>query len=261
MNGRKRVLVTGMRGLIGGLTGRRLAEKHEVRALNRRAVEGVQTFRADITDFDAIRPAFEGVDTVAHLAAYLADSNSTEQISVNVWGTYNVFEAAREAGVRRVVFASSGATVHAYERDEPFLSMAEARYADIPEPRPLITHLSPVRPYDLYGCAKAWGEALGRYYSEQHGISVLCIRFGRVVAEDRPRDARHAAVYLSHRDAAQIVERCVEAPEDVRFDVFYGVSDNRARFRDIAHAREVIGYVPQDGIHDWPEAPAKGTGA
>jgi len=53
----------------------------------------------------------------------------------------------------------------------------------------------------------------------------------------------------------------VEAPEDVRFDVFYGVSDNRARFRDIAHAREVIGYVPQDGIHDWPEAPAKGTGA
>ncbi|NQU96832.1 MAG: NAD(P)-dependent oxidoreductase, partial [Chloroflexi bacterium] len=63
------------------------------------------------------------------------------------------------------------------------------------------------------------------------------------------------------RDAAQIVERCVEAPDDVRFDVFYGVSDNRARFRDIEHAREVIGYVPEDGNRDWPEAFGGGAGA
>jgi nucleoside-diphosphate-sugar epimerase len=258
---RKRILVTGMSGLIGGMSGHKLAEQHDVRALNRRAVYGVESFQADITDLDAIRPAFEGIDTVVHMAAYLGDSNSTQQISVNVWGTYNVLEAAREAGVRRVVFASSGATVHGYEADEPFRAMVEARYADIPEPRPLITHLSPVRPNNLYGCAKAWGEALGRTYSEVHGISVLCIRLGRVVAEDQPRDARHAAVFLSLRDAAQIVERCVEAPEDLRFDIFFGVSDNRARFRDISHPREVIGYVPQDGVHDWPEAPARGTGS
>ena len=81
-------------------------------------------------------------------------------------------------------------------------------------------------------------------------MSVLCILLGRVTQEDRPNDARHAAVYLSHRDAVQIVERCVEAPDDVKFDIFYGVSDNRARFRDISHAREVIGYVPQDGIQN-----------
>ena len=261
MTGRKRILVTGMSGLIGGLAGRRLAEKHEVRALNRRAVEGVETFRADITDLDAIRSAFEGVHTVVHMAAYLIGTEPERLLSVNVTGTYNVFEAAREAGVRRVVFGSSGSTASCYERDEPFLAMAEARYADIPAPRPLITHLSPVRPGGLYGCTKVWGEALGRYYSEAHGISVLCIRLGRVVAEDRPRDARHAAVYLSHRDVAQIVERCVEAPEDVRFDIVYGVSDNRARFRDIEHGREVIGYVPEDGIDDWPETPAKGVGA
>jgi len=257
----KRILVTGMSGLIGGLAGLKLAERYEVRALNRRPVDGVETFQADITDLDAIRPAFEGIDTVAHMAAYLADGNSTEQIRVNVWGTYNVFEAAREAGVRRIVFASSGATVQNYELDEPFLAMGEARYSDIPEPRPLLTHLSPVRPRGLYGCAKLWGEALGRHYSEEYGMSVLCIRFGRVVEEDRPFDALHAARYLSHRDTAQIVEKCVDAPEDVRFDIFYGVSDNRARFRDIEHAREVIGYVPQDGIVDWPEAPGGGAGA
>jgi len=255
----KRILVTGMSGLIGGIVGRRLAEKHAVRALNRRPIDGVETLQADITDLEAIRPAFKGIDTVVHMAAYLGDANSTQQISVNVWGTYNVFEAAREAGVQRVVFGSSGATMHGHERNESILAMVEARYADIPEPRPLITHLSPVRPNSLYGCAKVWGEALGRYYSEVHGISVLCIRLGRVVQEDQPRDARHAAVYISHRDVAQIVERCVEVSENVRFDIFYGVSDNRTRFRDISHAREVIGYVPQDGIHDWPETPAKGA--
>ena len=260
MTERKHILVTGMSGLIGGMAGRKLAEKHEVRALNRRAVDGVETFQADITDLDAIRPAFVGVDTVVHMAAYLGELNST-QISVNVWGTYNVFEAAREAGVRRVVFASSGATVHGYETDEPFRAMVEARYADIPEPRPLITHLSPIRPTNLYGCAKAWGEALGRTYSEAHGMSVLCIRLGRVTAEDQPRDARHAAVYLSLRDTAQIVERCVKAPDDLRFDIFFGVSDNRARFRDISHPGEMVGYIPQDGIHDWPEASAKESGS
>ena len=179
------------------MAGRKLGEKYEVRALNRRAVDGVETFQADITDLDAIRPAFEGVDTVVHMAAHLGNSNSTQQIAINVWGTYNVFEAARESGVKRVVFGSSGATMHNYERDEPFKAMAEARYDDIPEPRPLITHLSPVRPDSLYGCAKVWGEALGRYYSEAYGISVLCIRLGRVTQDDKPNEARHAAVYLS----------------------------------------------------------------
>jgi nucleoside-diphosphate-sugar epimerase len=213
-------------------------------------VEGVQTFQVDITDYESILPAFEGVHTVVHMAAYLGDSNSTKQISVNVWGTYNIFEAARKSGVKRVVFGSSGATMHNYERDEPFKAMVEARYDDIPEPAPMLTHLSPVRPNSLYGCAKIWGEALGRYYAEEYDMSVLCIRLGRVTRDDQPHDARHAAVYLSHRDAVQIIERCVEAPEDVRFDIFYGISDNRTRFRDISHAREVIDYVPLDGSKD-----------
>lgn len=247
---KKKILVTGMSGLIGGLAGRKLAEKYPIRALNRRNVEGVETFQADITNFEAILPAFEDIDTVVHMAAYLGDSNSTKQISVNVWGTYNVFEAARLSGVKRVVFGSSGAVMHNYELDEPFKTMVEDRYNDISDTRPLITHLSPVRPDSLYGCAKIWGEALGRYYAESHGMSVLCIRLGRVTKDNQPHDARHAAVYLSHRDAVQIIEKCVEAPGNIRFDIFYGVSDNRTRFRDISHAQKVIGYVPKDGAQE-----------
>jgi hypothetical protein len=83
-------------------------------------------------------------------------------------------------------------------------------------------------------------------------MSVICIRLGRVRLEDRPANSREASVYLSHRDAAQVVRKCVEAPDSIKFDIVFGVSDNFTRFRDIEHARQVIGYVPQDGIKDWP---------
>ncbi len=251
----KRILITGMSGLIGGLAGRDLARDYEVRALNRRPVasdsEGFESFQADIADLDAIRPAFEGVDTVVHMAAYLGQ-DIEGHISTNIRGVYNVYEAARGAGVRRVVFGSSGATVNLYENDEPYLSMVEARWDDVPGSVQLVNHMSPVRPKGVYGAAKLWGESLGRAYSEEYGISVICIRIGRVVEEDWPRDARHAAVYLSHRDIAQMIRRCVEAPETVRYEIVFAVSDNRGRFRDLEHAREVVGYVPQDGIRDWP---------
>lgn len=247
----KTVLVTGMSGIIGGLAGRDLATDHNVRALNRRSVEGFETVTADITDLDSIRPAFKDVDTVVHMAAYLGPDDQ-QQLDVNVRGTYNVFEAAREAGVRRIVFGSSGSTMHAYEIEEPFLAMTEARIADIPQPHPVLTHLDPPRPDNVYGAAKTFGESLGRSFVEQHGISVICIRLGRVRAEDQPVSAREAAVYLSHRDAAQVIRRCVEAPASLMFDIVFGVSDNFTRFRDLEHARETIGYEPQDGIKRWP---------
>jgi uronate dehydrogenase/NAD+ dependent glucose-6-phosphate dehydrogenase len=70
--------------------------------------------------------------------------------------------------------------------------------------------------------------------------------------EDRPANAREAAVHFGHRDVAQFFEKCVEAPDDLKWDLFYGVSDNFNRFRDLSHSREVIGYMSQDGIASWP---------
>ena len=249
--GGKRILVTGMSGLIGGMVGRSLAKKHYVRALDRQDVEGVDCIQADISDLDAIRPAFEGIETVVHMAAYLGPAFSG-QVSGNLIGAYNVFEAAREAGVKRVIFGSSGATQMQYESDEPIKAMVEARWDDVPSPRPILPPQDAPRPNGIYGAAKLWGEALGRYYSDAHGMSVICVRIGRVVKEDWPYDARHAAVYCSHRDVIQMIEKCVSAPESVRFDLFYAVSNNRGRYRDIDHSRMVIGFVPEDGIPEWP---------
>jgi nucleoside-diphosphate-sugar epimerase len=110
-------------------------------------------------------------------------------------------------------------------------------------------------PNGVYGASKAWGEVLGRYYSDQHGMSVICVRVGHVPHPPETEydlSAYQASIYCSHRDIVQFFERCVDAPDDLRFDIFFASSDNRGLFRDIEHPRKVIGYVPQDGIKDWP---------
>ena len=250
MSPQHHVLITGMSGLIGGLVGRSLWSRCTLRALNRSPVDGVETVRADLNDLDAIRPAFDGIDAVVHLAAYLGD-DPAGHLSTNITGTYHVFEAARAAGVRRVVYASTGAVVAGYEADEPYKAMVEARWDEVPADCPALTADHPVRPNGMYAATKLFGEALGRHYADSFGLSVICLRIGRVLDGDAPRDPREAAVFLSHRDAVQAVERCIDAPDDLSFAIRFAVSDNRGRFRDLEHARRTIGFVPRDGA-DWP---------
>jgi uronate dehydrogenase/NAD+ dependent glucose-6-phosphate dehydrogenase len=92
---------------------------------------------------------------------------------------------------------------------------------------------------------------MGRLLAEYHG-SAIAVRIGRVRVEDKPANVREAAVHFGHNDIRQIFEKCVDAPDSVKWDVFYGISDNFTRFRDLTHSKEVIGYVPTDGIKGWP---------
>jgi nucleoside-diphosphate-sugar epimerase len=243
----KKVLITGMSGLIGGLLRRHLEGLggYELSALNRRPVEGVQCYQADIADLEAIKPAFEGKDVVAHLAAYLGSDDWEGQLSNNVIGTYNVYEAARLAGVKRVVFASSGSTIAGFERVPPYDAIAEGRYEDVPEDFPRITH-DIVRPQRIYGAAKVWGEALGRHFSDAYGMSVLCVRIGSVRRQNRPESTREYSVYLSHGDVAQALQKCIDAPDELRYDIFFALSNNRWGYRDLEHPRRVLGYEPED---------------
>jgi uronate dehydrogenase len=245
------VLVTGLSGVIGSAVLKYLKDKYELTALNRRHVPGVQCYKADIAELDAIRPAFAGKDVVVHLAAVLGDASWEDTLRTNIVGCYNVFEASRLAGVKRVIFASSGAVVTGYERDFPYSAIIKGEYDKLPPNWPMLRAETPVRPNDLYGASKVWGEALARYYSDVFGISAICLRFGRVKTEDKPTTPRDFAVWCSLRDAAQMVDRCIAAPEDIRFDIFYVVSNNRWRYRDLEHARKLIGYVPQDGADSY----------
>lgn len=249
----KKVLITGMSGLIGGVLKERLlqAGDYELTALNRRGVEGVRTVRADISDLESISPAFEGQDTVVHLAAYLGSQDWEGQHASNVLGTYNVFEAARRAGVKRVIFASSGNAIRGFERIPPYSDIAAGNYDEVrPDFRRLTHH--DVRPEALYGAAKVWGEALARHFSDDYGMSMICVRIGSVTQGDRPRTMRENAIYLSQRDVATHLKACIDAPGDLKFDVFFAVSNNKWNYRDLTHPKEVLGWEPEDSADDYP---------
>ncbi len=249
----KRVLITGMSGLIGGILKDHLLEAggYELTALNRREVEGIRTVRADISDLDGILPAFEGQDVVVHLAAYLGSQDWEGQHSGNVLGTYNVFEAARRAGVKRVIFASSGNAIRGFERTPPYSDIAAGNYDRVPAGYRKLTHYD-VRPEALYGAAKVWGEALARHFSDDYDMSMICVRIGSVTRGNRPRTMRENAIYLSHRDVATHLKACIDAADDLKFDIFFAVSNNRWNYRDLSHPLEVLGWEPQDSADDCP---------
>jgi nucleoside-diphosphate-sugar epimerase len=241
-----------MSGLIGGAVRRQLEGRYAVSALNRRIVPGIPTLQADIADFDAIQPAFAGQDIVVHLAGYRG-GDWKPILHTNVIGTYNVFEAAKRAGVGRIIYASSGATVSGWQRHEPIKSVMIGAMTELPPGFPKLTHETPIRPWSLYGCAKVWGEALARYYTETTDMSVICLRIAVVNEEDGPNSEEEELVWCSQRDVAQMVERCIQAPPELKFDIFNVVGTHHLGFRDISHAREVVGFEPQDSADSFRE--------
>jgi nucleoside-diphosphate-sugar epimerase len=241
-----------MSGLIGGAVQRQLAAGYELTALNRRAIPGVHCVQADVADLAAIQPAFAGQDVVVHLAA-LVDFNVpwAEILDANIVGTYNVFEAARQAGVKRLIFASSGATMGGWAHEAPYNALLAGRYNEVSAPWPMLTHETPPRPTALYSVSKVFGEALGYYYTTISEMSVICLRFGVVNQEDRPTATSHFPIWCSQRDAAQMVERAIQAPDTLKYDIFFVTSNNRWGYRDLSHAREVVGFAPQDAAEDY----------
>ena len=249
----KRILITGISGLIGGILQQGLSDTYIVDGVDRRSLPEVDVTVADTTDLDAVRPAFEGVDTVIDLAAVPDMDTSWEVIlGNNLPSTYNALEAARLAGVRRLVFASSNHVTGMYENDAPYSAIVAGMYEDLdPATLPRITSDMPIRPDGPYGIGKAFGEAAGRFYSDEHGLSVICLRIGTLNREGRPLMPRQFATLLSHGDLVRLARSCIEAPDAVRFGIFYGVSDNKWRFWDIDNAREAIGYQPEDNAEAW----------
>jgi NAD+ dependent glucose-6-phosphate dehydrogenase len=252
----KKVLVTGAGGVIGNVVRAHLSDRYNLTLLNRTPLD-VPCIVADIADLEAIAPAFVGMDAVVHLAATSSVQAAWEDVlRNNLIGTYNVYEAARRAGVDLVVFASSNHAVGMYE-----VEAAPELYA-LDDPR-RIDHHAEIRPDSLYGVSKAYGEALGRYYVEQHGLRVHCLRIGTCLEDDDPRSPaiarasswlpltpdqaydRLRATWLSQRDCAQLIARCLEA-DHVRFGIYYGISSNPRQFWDISRAREKLGYLPED---------------
>jgi nucleoside-diphosphate-sugar epimerase len=245
------VVITGSGGRIGVLLRGALAPTYQLRGIDRVPTPGLaDAVVASLTDLDAILPAFKGADAVVHLAA---DPRHTPEIwwdtliPDNVVATANVFEAARRGGVRRVVFFSSMHVCGMYENDPPWSGIASGNYAGLdPATVPLVTAAMPTRPDGPYAVSKIFGESLGQYYAEAHGMEVVVVRLGTVGRDDRPgRDARSFVSWLSHRDLAQLTQRALAAPT-ITYEIVFAASDNTWKIYDTPRARTVLGYAPQD---------------
>ena len=253
----KKVLLTGAAGRIATFLRNGLRDKYALSGTDRIpvAATGFESVTANLTDFDTTLPAFQGVDTVVHLAAeprHTPDIWWDLLLPDNITATANVYEAARQGGASRVIFFSSMHVNGFYERDEPWRSIAEGEYGGLdPSAVPLVSHEMPVRPDGPYAASKIFGESLGQYYSEEYGISVISIRLGTMSVEDKPgEDARSYVSWLSSRDLTTMVDRCIEAKE-IGFDVFFGASGNTWKIYDTPRGWEVLGYTPQDNAEDF----------
>jgi len=224
-----RVLMTGAAGRIGSVLRQRLWGRYDLLRLSDIAAmpparSGEEIVTADLADLGEVEAAMTGMDAVIHLGGIAGEDSWDNILSANIVGTYHVFEAARRAGARRIVFASSNHAIGFYRRDQP------------------IDHLALQRPDTRYGLSKAFGEDLASLYVDKHGFDVMCMRIGSF--EDEPKDARHLATWISHGDMARLVIAGLEA-RDMGFAVVYGISRNRRAWWDNARAYE-LGYAPED---------------
>lgn len=248
-----KIAVTGAGGTIGAPLCEDLAADFEVVRL-----DITSTPSADVRDLPAMIQALRGCETVVHLAGLVAVDADWESVyGANMGGTYNVFEAARINGLKRIIFASSNHCVGMHE-----VERAPAIYE--PASGFIVDTTSSYRPDSLYGVWKAFGETLGRFYSDAHSLQVACVRIGSITTADDPRDdsvrnssgwlhltddekfKRYAATWMSQRDFARLV-RAILA-RDVPYAVVYGVGDNATRFWDLEAGRAAYGFWPQDGV-------------
>ncbi|WP_055568582.1 NAD-dependent epimerase/dehydratase family protein [Streptomyces atriruber] len=224
------VLLTGAAGGLGTLMrGLLPSYGYDLRPLDVRPLaDEPEAVTADLADRDALRKAVRGTDAVLHLAGISLESTFDKILKANIEGTYNLYEAAREEGVRRIVFASSNHAV-----------------GFTPRPRgddPLIPVDTPRRPDTFYGLSKSFGEDLAQFYWDKHGIETVSVRIGSCFPE--PSSVRMLSVWMSPEDGARLFHAALTA-EDVRHTVVYGSSANTRLWWDLSSAR-ALGYEPRD---------------
>ncbi|WP_088833660.1 NAD-dependent epimerase/dehydratase family protein [Paenibacillus tyrfis] len=242
MSSSNKVLITGAAGNIGKAFRQyakdagaeysfRLADRSSD-ALSAVAQTEDEIMTLDVADLDACQQACASVSTVIHLAADPSPDADfySSLLENNIKGTYNVFRAAKDQGCRRVIFASSAQAVEAYPLDVQVHSGM------------------PVRPKNLYGVSKCFGEALASYFADVEGLSSIVVRIANFVSDSdalHGASARDLSAYISPRDLGELLLRCIETPS-IKFAVFPGISNNRYKRMDLSDAREQLKYNPID---------------
>lgn len=232
-----RILLTGAAGGLGQALRSRLKANCAVLRLSDRvavspAAAQEEVMVTDLADASGVLSMMAGVDAVVHLGGVSVEAAFEPILQANILGMYNLYEAARKQGVKRVIFASSNHVMGFYKQSET------------------INASHPPRPDGLYGVSKAFGEDLSRFYFDRYGIETACVRIGSSFPE--PRDRRMLATWLSFDDLHRLITACLTTPV-LGHSIIYGMSDNSVTWYDNAQARH-IGYKPQDSSDVFRDA-------
>lgn len=235
LGARRTVLLTGAAGGVGTFLRASLpGYGYALRLFDKAPIPGEPAaVVADLADTEALAAAMAGVDAVVHLAGIASEAPFPDVLTANIEGTYRVYEAARAAGVRRVVYASSNHAVG---------------YTGRPADGSLVGADVPHRPDTYYGLSKCFGEDLAALYADKHGISTVSLRIGSCFAE--PRTVRMLATWLSPADCGRLVHAAIGA-ELSGHHVVFGISANTRRWWDLEPGRRLLGYEPQDDAEPY----------
>lgn len=229
----KRLLITGAAGHLGRALREGLAGMAEtIRVSDRAPLEPMapheEAIRCDLSDGAAVEALLEGVDAVVHLGGHPGEAPWDVILQSNIMGAINLWEAARKAGTKRIVYASSAHVVGMYPRSQR------------------IDHLAPARPDSRYGLSKAFGEDLASLFAYKYGISAFCIRIGS--SFPKPKNTRMLGSWMSYRDLVELFK--VGLTADYLYEIVYGVSKNAGSWWDNSNAHD-FGFDPRDSADDF----------
>jgi uronate dehydrogenase len=238
-----RILITGAAGSLGGHLRTGLAHLAgtlrlaDIRPMGKAAAQE-ELVEVDLADREAAFAAVEGCDAVLHFAGHPREQSFDEILADTLPAAYNVFEASRRFGVKRVVYASS---IHAVGfHDVDAVPDTEVRH----------------RPDTFYGLTKTFTEDLASLYWDKFGLECVCLRICSCFPE--PADRRMLWSWLSFEDCVRLTEAALTAPR-VGFSVIYGTSDNAQKGVSNARASH-IGFRPRDSADGFAAAVRAGTG-
>ena len=241
----KNILLTGAAGSIGTSLRNQLSKKYNFRCLDiKKTKNEKEVVVANITNFKAVLSSMDGIDAVVHLAANPNDTQSWNDVYHDgIGGTFNVFEAARQAGIKKIIYASSIQVNGKRTRRQARITSTD----------------QPAQPDNLYAVGKLASETLARFFSKKYDMSIICLRIGFFLMDPPFPQTIHDDILKSWccpEDLAQLVSNCLET-DDLGFQVFYGVSNNSRSIWNIKNARKLVNYQPKYNAEDIIRPPKK----
>ena len=232
----KKIVLTGAAGRLGGYLRKPLAAKCEtlvstdIAPLTDPLIKGESFVQADLADYAKMSEIIKGADMVVHFGGHPDEKPFEDILHANIIGCYNIWQAAHEAGVRRIVYASSIHAVGLY-----------------PKTTAINIH-TPHRPDSYYGLAKCFAEDMAKLYWDKKGLEAVCLR---ILSCANVTNSRALGSWLSYDDLIHLVERAVDTPT-TGFAVIYGVSNNDRSPVDNTGA-SFLGYRPRDNAEQFAE--------